>query len=71
MTGPKLTKLESCWVAPKFFPLIVTTVPAGPDDGLTLLMASSGFLTPFPIMVREPPPPLLVKPTFSVNCPVA
>lgn len=40
----KLTVLVPC-VAPKFAPLIVTAVPAGPDAGLNVEMLGAGTVT--------------------------
>src|SRR5256885_17215630 len=37
-TPPKVTVLPLTWLAPKFWPLIVTAVPTGPCPGNTLVI---------------------------------
>jgi hypothetical protein len=50
----KVTVLDPC-VAPKFVPVMVTRVPAGPEVGDKLVMLGFG---------EDPPPPLMAGPTL-------
>ncbi len=63
----KLTVLVPC-VAPKFVPLIVTEVPAGPDVGDKLVMLGAGTVTVKLTPLLAWPP--TVTTTFPVVAPV-
>ena len=53
VTPPMFTKLVPC-VGPKFDPVIVTNVPAGPDVGFKLVMVT-GVTVKLTLLLEKPP----------------